>query len=245
MRNDRSSTQPARPGALRLLGVLQAVLWAAQPLVFAASSPPEAPPSAEGAAPAARPEPARGVLEERLAQEKARLARLQAELQRLERGGSPEEPAQDAKPGEAKAATPAPEPKSEGEQEPRTPLVRQPRLAAADVLYRLGRYAEARAVYEAFARQPKPPAADRFWALLQAGNCCRRLHNFDAAIACFQTALADHPTHPWATSHVPWALRTAQWEKRWHTVETRNSERGAGAAEDPGPVPSSDRSTGE
>ncbi|MFW6162162.1 MAG: tetratricopeptide repeat protein [Planctomycetota bacterium] len=104
---------------------------------------------------------------------------------------------------------------------PRSPLLRRPKLPAADVLYRLGRYAQARAVYEAVLQRQGLSQDDRVWAGLQAGNCCRRLGDFDLAIEQFQTVMAACPDHPWCTGHVAWALRTAQWEKRWAHLERK------------------------
>lgn len=83
------------------------------------------------------------------------------------------------------------------------------------MLFRLGRYAEARSVYEALAKQPNAAEDDRAWALLQAGHCCRRLGDFDSAIAHFQQIVNDYPDSPWSKGHVAWALRATHWDKRW------------------------------
>lgn len=169
-------------------------------------------------APAAPKDPAeRKALEDRLEQEKARLARLQDELKQVQQGtASPKAnpaPTPDAAPAKGDATSPA---------DPA--LLHRPSLAAADVLYRLGRYAQARAVYEAAARLPGAAPMDRTWALLQAGNCARRLHDFEAALAHFQTILADYPDGPWFLDQTNWALRTVKWERRWHRQSPQTGE---------------------
>ena len=106
-------------------------------------------------------------------------------------------------------------------------LVRRPSLSAADVLYRLGRYGQARTVYEAALARKGLGKDDQIWAALQAGVCCRRLGDHDAAIHHFQAVIAAYPDHPWCTGHVAWALRAAQWEKRWARLELK-AARGGG-----------------
>jgi tetratricopeptide (TPR) repeat protein len=185
-----------------------------------AAQAPAAAPADQGKADAAT---VRRALEGQLAQERARLERLQAELQQAEAGGRPSpamgarSPAMGAPPAAKQESKPAatkapPAAKGKGEAAPQA----RPCLAAADLLYKLGRYAEARSIYEAAVKQKDIAARDRVWALLQAGNSCRRLGDFDAALAHFQTIPSEHPDAPWFKDHVEWALRTVQWEKRWH-----------------------------
>jgi len=166
----------------------------------------------------------RAALEQRLAEEKARLARLRAQLDKIRRGESVGEEPTAAKP---KVAKPSSGKKPAGDQkggEAKSPLERHPRLGAADALYRLGRYAEARKVYRAVAAAKETSIPDRVWALLQAGNCSRRLGEFDDAIETYQIILADYKDKPWFKAHVEWALRAAQWEKRWHRATTAAGE---------------------
>jgi len=156
----------------------------------------------------------RAALEQRLAEEKARLARLKAQLEAIRKGeAAPEqtESPKATKPADNKQKVSAEKKPSET----KSPLERRPQLGAADALYRLGRYAEARKVYRAVAAAKDTPVPDRIWALLQAGNCSRRLGEFDDAIEQFQLILAQFKDKPWFKSHVEWALRAAQWEKRW------------------------------
>lgn len=184
-------------------------------------------------------------LAERLKAEQKKLAELQARLDALEGGaggrGSRFEPGSDTSPAPSPADGPQASRDAENTQKgndqgtatpdhvasrtstpaPRSPLLRRPNLAAADVLYRLGRYAQARAVYEAVLRRKGLSEDDGVWAGLQAGNCCRRLRHYDAAIEHFQAVMAAYPDHPWCTGHVAWALRTAQWEKRWAHLERK------------------------
>ena len=177
----------------------------------------ETPPAdvAEDRSPAAAaPEPRRA-LEDQLAQEQARLASMEAQLK--------EEQARAA----TRAAVPEPEAKPKAEPKPEAKpdaaLIARPSIAAADTLYGLGRYAEARPVYEA-AEPASGDAIDRIWALLQAGNCARRLGQLDAAAALFQKILAEYPERPWFKEQVAWALRTTQWQKRWHRQTTEAGE---------------------
>ncbi len=155
----------------------------------------------------------RAALEQRLAEEKARLARLRAQLEAIRKG--------EAAPGKTetpKAAKPTTSQKAPAEKKPsvaKSPLEEHPQLGAADALYRLGRYAEARKVYRAVAAAKDTSIPDRIWALIQAGNCSRRLGEFDDAIEQFQLILAQFKDKPWFRSHAEWALRAAQWEKRW------------------------------
>jgi tetratricopeptide (TPR) repeat protein len=184
-------------------------------------------------------------LAERLRTEQKKLADLQDKLDALRGGaegrGSRFEPGGEASPAPSPADGPPSSRDAENTQEgsgqgtatpdhvasrtstpaPRSPLLRRPSLSAADVLYRLGRYAQARAVYEAALGPKTLSEDDRIWAGLQAGNCCRRLGDYDAAIEHFQAVMADYPDHPWCTGHVAWALRTAQWEKRWAHLERK------------------------
>ena len=146
-------------------------------------------------------------LRDRLEREKARLAELRTELQQTQGEAAPAPAAAPVR--EAAPAAPKAEPKATAD------LLAHPSLGAADVLYRLGRYEEARGLYQALAQQPNAAESDRTWALLQAGHCCRRLGDFDAAIALFQQILTDYPDSPWSKGHVAWALRAAQWDKRW------------------------------
>ena len=107
-------------------------------------------------------------ISEQLRREQAELAKLQAELATLrgepaaaeprprEAGASAADPQKRgamAKGGaekEAEAGVPRAPGSAQGQAPtPPSPLVRRPTLAAGDVLYRVGRYAEARAVYEA------------------------------------------------------------------------------------------------
>jgi len=181
----------------------------------------------------------KGPIEERLENEHKKLADLQAELQRLQKGTAPARKPE-AAPPEAKAqesrndageATKGRQPKAPDTQhatpDTPSPLTRRPSLAAAGVLYRLGRFKQARAVYEAALARKGLDEADRIWAGLQAGNCCRRLGDYDAAIEHFQAIVADDADHPWCTGHVAWAVKTAQWEKRWARLELKAASSGA------------------
>jgi len=172
---------------------------------------PDASSGGGGSPAAAAPEPRRA-LEDQLAQEKARLASMEAQLK--------EEQARSA----TRAAVPEPEakpkPEPKPEAKPDAALIGRPSLAAADALYGLGRYSEARPVYEAAAKAASRDAIDRIWALLQAGNCARRLGQLDAALALFQKVIAEYPEPPWFKEQVTWALRTTQWQKRWHRQTT-------------------------
>jgi len=158
-------------------------------------------------------------LRERLEREKARLAELQTELQNTQGDGDEKDRgegrgARDE--GKAAGTKPSgPVPSASGPVPPASSLLAHPSLGAADVLFRLGRYAEARSVYEALAKQPNAAEDDRAWALLQAGHCCRRLGDFDSAIAHFQQIVNDYPDSPWSKGHVAWALRATHWDKRW------------------------------
>ncbi len=166
----------------------------------------------------------RAALEQRLAEEKARLARLKAQLDRIKRGESVGEEPTKAKP---RATKPSSGQKPSADQkgvEAKNPLEQHPQLGAADALYRLGRYAEARKVYRAVAAAKETSVFDRIWALLQAGNCSRRLGEFDDAIETYQAILADYKDKPWFKAQVEWALRAAQWEKRWHRATTAAGE---------------------
>ncbi|MFP4055856.1 MAG: tetratricopeptide repeat protein [Candidatus Brocadiia bacterium] len=183
---------------------------------------------------AARPEGQAPSLAERLAAEEASLARMRAELEKLEAAAhtaTPQKP-----PSGPPGAGDAPKPEGGDKEKPKTqdgarqggedssPLLRRPSMAAADVLYRLGRYARARALYEALAGREGLEDGDRIWALLQAGNCCRRLGLYDAAIEHFQTLMQDYPDNPWCKGHVAWTLKTAQWEKRWERLQSSTGE---------------------
>ena len=171
-------------------------------------------------------------IEERLKNEQRKLANLQAELQRLQKdtapAGKPEAAPPEAKAQESRdgagEATKGRQPKA---PDTPSPLTRRPSLAAAGVLYRLGRFKQARAVYEAALATKTLGTADRIWAGLQAGNCCRRLGDYDAAIEHFQAIVADDADHPWCTGHVAWAVKTAQWEKRWARLELKADPSGA------------------
>lgn len=169
-----------------------------------------------------QPKPKPSLYDE-LRREQAKLAELQARLDKVRSGviePEPEvkpeppaatkpEPAQEAPRDEADAPK-TPEPKSAS-----TPLVDRPSVGAADVLYRLGRHQQAREVYEALLARKGVSKDDHIWAGLQAGNCCRRLGDFDGALAHYQSLEADFPDHPWTRGHVAWALKTALWQKRW------------------------------
>ena len=164
----------------------------------------------------------RAALEQRLAEEKARLARLKAQLEAIRKGEAAPE-----KTESPKVTKPTTKQKVSAEKKPsqtKSPLERHPQLGAADALYRLGRYAEARKVYRAVAAAKDAPVPDRIWALLQAGNCSRRLGEFDDAIEQFQLILAQFKDKPWFKAQVEWALRAAQWEKRWHRATTAAGE---------------------
>jgi len=220
-----------------LAATLVALAWpgasAAQPV---APAKPKAPatPTASPAAPKATE---RAALEERLAKETARLEALRAELKQVQATGAaaaqaaatpvaPPPSAAPKAPTPAAAAKPKSSAPSPATATPKaaSALVQRPSLPAADVLYHLGRYAEARAVYEAAARQPKTSEAEHVWALLQAGNCCRRLGKFASAIAHFQNIGVTYPDNPFTKGHVAWALKTAQWEKRWQRLELKSGD---------------------
>ena len=196
---------------------------------------------------ATQPQPKPSLYDE-LRREQAKLAELQARLERVRSGIVEPEP--DVKPDPSAATEPAPPqeaPKDKaaaaGKPEPSTktastPLVARPSVAAADVLYRLGRYGQAREVYDALLARKGDGKDDRVWAGLQAGNCCRRLGDSDAAIAYYQAVQADYPDHPWTRGHVAWALKTAQWEKRWnrHPAVSSDEVRDASGSEEPSPT---------
>jgi tetratricopeptide (TPR) repeat protein len=222
------------------LGILAALVAGVQ-----GAAPSAAPPPATGDEALPQTDAARRALEERLAQEKARLARLHGQLKQIQQGEREPDGKQDAEPGAAQPPQPVAEEKKGTEPDQSPALVRRPKLGAADVLYRLGRYEQARPIYEALAAQRQARTSDRIWALLQAGNCCRRLRDFDAALAHFQAILTDYPDNAWSKGHVAWALQTTQWEKRWHQAEIQNAEGGTRNAESPTPAPSSGSSTGE
>jgi len=172
-------------------------------------------------------------LEQRLREEEARLARLQAELAGIDRQ-KPTTPSDEVR-GAGTSTDSGEKGKlaSTGHADGREPrplgprhsnaeaILRRPSIPAADLLYRLGRLKEARAVYEAVLKDEKLAKDDRIWAALQAGSCCRRLGDPDAAMEHYQALMADYPDDPWCTGHVAWALRSAQWEKRWTRLETK------------------------
>jgi len=225
----RSRPQPAAV-ALALAVACSAALGAGR-----AAPPPPAKP-ADRPTP---PETARAALQRQLDSEKAELARLEAQLARLRTGrvepggpapttpaARPTTPAAEPASAKTPAAGPASAKASAAEPpKPATPLVARPSLGAADVLYRLGRWKQARAVYEALLAMPKRgSAADRVWARLRAGTCCRRLGDFDAALEHFQAIPTDDTEGRWSEGHVAWALRIAQWEKNWHHLEQKRGE---------------------
>lgn len=166
----------------------------------------------------------RAALERRLGEERARLARLKAQLEAIRKGETLGEKAATGKAKPTKPSTRQTPGKSESPAKAKGPLEQHPQVGAADALYRLGRYAEARKVYRAAGAAKDIATPDRIWALLQAGNCSRRLGEFDAAIEQFQAILADYKDKTWFKGHVEWALRTAQWEERWHRAATAAGE---------------------
>lgn len=198
---------------------------APRPAVTAAAkaTPRPRPGAKAGSAPATRQngdaEPAADDLQERLAEEtlkneREELRRLQAELKKIQERSAAVKP--------TPAPTPTPEPKPDPKDTAAGPRVLCRSIAAAGVLYRLGRLEEALAAYTAAAAAKDVAAADRSWALVQAGNCCCRLKKFDKAIEIYQTVREEYPDHPWCREggHVAWAAKAAQWAKRWQQLET-------------------------
>ena len=147
-------------------------------------------------------------LRAQLEREQKRLEQLETRLAKARKGQADEKGKALRAKNEGDATQPPPKTKPAG-----PPLHSLP---AADVLYRLGRFDEALAAYSAAAKNDSLDENDRIWALLRAATCHHRLKHHDAAVEMLQTLQHDYPDHPWTERHVAWALKVAQWEKRWH-----------------------------
>lgn len=80
----------------------------------------------------------------------------------------------------------------------------------ADMLYQLGEYKKACAIYESIAKGQV--SKDRVaWAMLQVGNCARRMGNHLRAVKAYENLMNTLPEHPWAAEAKWWADQVRWW----------------------------------
>jgi len=81
-------------------------------------------------------------------------------------------------------------------------------MAAADVLYLLGHYSEALALYGQVAADN---ADDTCWAILQKASCLRRLGRLTEAVNMYQQIITEYPDNSWA-AEAEWWIVAVQWK---------------------------------
>lgn len=176
----------------------------------------------EPSAPAAAPAPATDedpALAKQLKSEIERVQRMAAELKTIESAPLPSDHSVAATPAESKApptledlpTEPAP-----GAEE-----------SFANALYNLGKYAQARAIYEKLI-ESKPSPDRRAWARLQVGNCARKTGDMLGAVAAYEQLFNESPASPWAKEAEWWAGQMRWWLIWNETMRSENA--GAKAA---------------
>jgi len=147
--------------------------------------------------------------EDGMEEEVRRLMNLQDEIRALLGASSRTQPAAEKGKDQPPAGLPAPAPAT---------LAGPPEainvLAAADALYRAGKYDNALALYRKAADRGDPQAADKegkCWVLFQQANCLRNTGRPNEALEFYQHVITEFPDTFWA-SESEWWITTVQWK---------------------------------
>ncbi len=158
-------------------------------------------------------------LEKQLQAETEKLRQLHETLEAIENAPLPEEPAKNPETAESK-----PEP-VEAFDIPEKPVAGAEE-DFANVLFMVGEYERAKAVYDTILSGK--PAPDRAaWAALQAGHCARLSGEYMDAVRAYESCMNEYGNSPWADEAAWWAGQV-----KWRLViqETMRKEGETGRA---------------